>query len=169
MTKQEIKDLIAAKIAGQGNQVDIGNALADVLNALADNVDAAKSPIQLVVAVDRQFGGDNEPLESIDEFFNERLTTFQLVFADGTTQDLPKTKESFVENCRKYYPQMVFDLAAGIPGALTYTGAPTSISVSESAFNFYGGSFLADEGGNFILLTLVWDSPTSSLLEYYEV
>lgn len=36
MTKQEIKDLIAAKIAGQGNQVDSGGALAEILNAIAD-------------------------------------------------------------------------------------------------------------------------------------
>lgn len=36
MTKQEIKDLIAAKIAGQGSAVDVGGALADILNALVD-------------------------------------------------------------------------------------------------------------------------------------
>lgn len=44
MTKQEIKDLIAAKIAGQGNQVDIGGVLADILNAL---VDGGSQPIRL--------------------------------------------------------------------------------------------------------------------------
>lgn len=36
MTKEEIKTLIAEKISGQGNQVDIGGALADVLNELVD-------------------------------------------------------------------------------------------------------------------------------------
>jgi hypothetical protein len=36
MTKDEIKALIAAKIDGQGNQVDIGGALAQVLNAIID-------------------------------------------------------------------------------------------------------------------------------------
>lgn len=41
MTKQEIKDLVAAKIAGQGSMVDVGGALADILNAIADAAFAA--------------------------------------------------------------------------------------------------------------------------------
>ena len=48
MTKQEIKDLIAAKIAGQGNQVDIGGVLADILNALADG---GSTPIRLTATL----------------------------------------------------------------------------------------------------------------------
>lgn len=36
MTKDEIKTLIAEKISGQGNQVDIGGALAKILNELVD-------------------------------------------------------------------------------------------------------------------------------------
>lgn len=35
MNKQELIALINAKIAGQGNQVDIGGALADILSELA--------------------------------------------------------------------------------------------------------------------------------------
>ena len=38
MTKDEIKTLIAEKISGQGNQVDIGGALADVLNGIVDSL-----------------------------------------------------------------------------------------------------------------------------------
>lgn len=38
MTKQEIKDLVAAKIAGQGSQVDIGGALADILSGIVDAI-----------------------------------------------------------------------------------------------------------------------------------
>lgn len=37
MTKQEIKDLIAAKIAGQGSAVDVGGALPVILNAILEN------------------------------------------------------------------------------------------------------------------------------------
>lgn len=36
MTKDEIKTLIAEKISGQGNQVDIGGVLAEILNELVD-------------------------------------------------------------------------------------------------------------------------------------
>lgn len=40
MTTQEIKALVAAKIAGQGNQVDLGNALSDIFGSLCDLIDA---------------------------------------------------------------------------------------------------------------------------------
>ncbi len=38
MTKEEIKALISAKIAGQGNQVDSGGALDEILNAIVDAI-----------------------------------------------------------------------------------------------------------------------------------
>lgn len=38
MTKEEIKAFVAAKIAGQGNQVDVGGALAKVLNEIVDAI-----------------------------------------------------------------------------------------------------------------------------------
>lgn len=40
MNVNEIKAIIAEKIAGQGNQVDIGNGLVEVLNALAEGLEA---------------------------------------------------------------------------------------------------------------------------------
>ena len=43
MDRQQIQDLIAAKIAGQGNQVDIGGVLADILSDLA----GAAAPIEV--------------------------------------------------------------------------------------------------------------------------
>ena len=43
MDRQQIQDLIAAKIAGQGNQVDIGGVLADILSDLA----GASAPIEV--------------------------------------------------------------------------------------------------------------------------
>lgn len=36
MTAQEIKDLIASKIAGQGSAVDAGSALPEILNAIVE-------------------------------------------------------------------------------------------------------------------------------------
>lgn len=36
MTKEEMKALVSTKIAGQGNQVDLGNALPELLNAIID-------------------------------------------------------------------------------------------------------------------------------------
>lgn len=38
MTKEEIKAKVAATIAGQGNQVDIAGTLAEILDAIVDNI-----------------------------------------------------------------------------------------------------------------------------------
>lgn len=57
MTTQQIKDLIAQTIAGQGNQVDSGGKLAEILNAIVDAVEQ---------------GGGSEPLViPSSEFLNE--------------------------------------------------------------------------------------------------
>ena len=49
MTLAEIKELISKKIAGQGSQVDIGGALAEVLTGIAEAVEAA-TPKELEIA-----------------------------------------------------------------------------------------------------------------------
>lgn len=38
MTKEEIKALVSAKVAGQGNQVDISGALGTILDAIVDAI-----------------------------------------------------------------------------------------------------------------------------------
>lgn len=58
MTKEQIKSLIDGKIAGQGNQVDIGGALAEVLSALAD----AAAPIE-VTDITKLTGAQLDALE----------------------------------------------------------------------------------------------------------
>lgn len=45
MNKDQIKALISAKIAGQGNQVDSGGALDEILNAIVDAIPEAAEPI----------------------------------------------------------------------------------------------------------------------------
>lgn len=43
MTTQEIKDLVASKIAGQGNQVDLAGALPEILTALVEQLESLKN------------------------------------------------------------------------------------------------------------------------------
>lgn len=43
MSVSEIKDLIASKIAGQGNQVDSGGKLAEILNEIVDMASQGES------------------------------------------------------------------------------------------------------------------------------
>lgn len=56
MTKQEIKDLIAAKIAGQGSAVDVGGALPVILNEILDNARGLRI-ILAKAAIGDGFGG----------------------------------------------------------------------------------------------------------------
>lgn len=51
MDAQQIKDLIASKIAGQGNQVDSGGALSTILDAIVDAVADAPKPIVIKDAI----------------------------------------------------------------------------------------------------------------------
>ena len=47
MTTQEIKDLIASKIAGQGSAVDAGSALPEILNGIVDAIAAIPEPVSV--------------------------------------------------------------------------------------------------------------------------
>lgn len=49
MNKEQIKDLIASKIAGQGSAVDAGSALPDILNGIVD----AQTPLSFTIGQDR--------------------------------------------------------------------------------------------------------------------
>ena len=49
MTTQEIKDLIASKIAGQGSMVDIGGALPNILDEIIDAV-GKTAPLRIAIA-----------------------------------------------------------------------------------------------------------------------
>ena len=54
MTKQQIADLIAAKISGQGSAVDVGGALPAILNGILELIPEAYT---LPVASDERLGG----------------------------------------------------------------------------------------------------------------
>lgn len=49
MTIQEIRDLIAKKIAGQGTMVDVGNGLPAILNGILDEIAAIPAPPETVI------------------------------------------------------------------------------------------------------------------------
>lgn len=49
MTKQEIKELVSKKIAGQVSQVDIGGALAEILNGIIDIAGAKKVEVPMLI------------------------------------------------------------------------------------------------------------------------
>lgn len=48
MTKDEIKALISAKVAGQGDQVDAGGALAEILNGIIDAIPSGDADAAIV-------------------------------------------------------------------------------------------------------------------------
>lgn len=56
MTTQEIKDLIASKIAGQGSAVDAGSALPKILNEIVDAIAAIPEVQTVYLKTVRGFG-----------------------------------------------------------------------------------------------------------------
>lgn len=99
MTKDEIKTLIAEKISGQGNQVDIGGALADILNELAD----ASAPVYNVndfIPAGANFGLiDDEKaeilLKNADKLFCE-LHDSNMLFRCSTPAEIDNDVQSAI-------------------------------------------------------------------------
>lgn len=91
MTTEEIKAIIAEKIAGQGNQVDIGGALAEILNAFAENLaelDEREIPTVAVVEISGNFEAyeTSTTFNNIEAFIDELGITREqlrsLLFSD---------------------------------------------------------------------------------------
>lgn len=57
MTKDEIKALIAAKIAGQGTNIDAASVLPSILEGIIDLIPTLPEPYELPVATDEVLGG----------------------------------------------------------------------------------------------------------------
>lgn len=101
MDAQEIKDLIASKIAGQGNQVDPGGKLAEILNALVDMAS--------------QGGGGDYILTLPNEYSFDTSTTFGDTF-EQIAEELGVTVEQ-VQNLftGKYFAvNVTFSIQGGL-------------------------------------------------------
>ena len=57
MTKDEIKALIASKIAGQGTNIDAASVLPAILDGIIDLIPTLPEPYELPVATDEVLGG----------------------------------------------------------------------------------------------------------------
>lgn len=59
MTTDEIRALVAQKIAGQGSAVDVGSGLPTILNAICDALDTTPAPQPAIVIEGTQNTDDN--------------------------------------------------------------------------------------------------------------
>lgn len=68
MTPQEIKARIAAKITGQGNQVDIGNGLSEILNEIIDLIPEMPETVLMVQSANNTtVGGFSVPALTVEQ------------------------------------------------------------------------------------------------------
>ena len=77
MNKEQIKDLIASKIAGQGSAVDAGNALPEILNGLVEIIENQQETItKQKELLDKYFftGTLTNPLIEVSDSFVTELT-----------------------------------------------------------------------------------------------
>lgn len=77
MKKDQIKSLISAKIAGQGNQVDSGGALDEILDAIVDAIPeggGSGAPVLKMTIELRQF--DNIAFTGLAPSVTERVVRF---------------------------------------------------------------------------------------------
>lgn len=95
MTPQEIKELVSKKIAGQGSQVDIGGALAEILNGIVDAIPQPKSftlpafgnfnekTAAEVVALNIGFSSEAEVKDFYEKAINREYDFINVEFAGG--------------------------------------------------------------------------------------
>lgn len=77
MNKDQIKALISAKIAGQGNQVDSGGALDEILNAIVDAIPGgggSGAPVLKMTIEQRSY--DNIAFTGLAPSITERVVNF---------------------------------------------------------------------------------------------
>lgn len=84
MTTQEIKDLIAQKIAGQGSAVDAGSALPQILNAIVDAIGEG--------------GGGTSTSTYVLDFYNETTDMAAISYLTNGSGDNPVSVEDFEAN-----------------------------------------------------------------------
>ena len=83
MTKDQIKSLISAKIAGQGNQVDSGGALDEILNAIVDAIPEGGGVIPITLDYDPRHGIRLTDQSAIEANFRDNGCNIVLI-PDGT-------------------------------------------------------------------------------------
>ena len=79
MNKDQIKALISAKIAGQGNQVDSGGALDSILNAIVDAIPeggGSGAPVLKMTIEQRSY--DNIAFTGLAPSITERVVRFAI-------------------------------------------------------------------------------------------
>lgn len=70
MTKEEILELIASKVEGQGNQIDIGNAMPAIMRGIIDLIPAIPEPVAALMvqsANNTTVGGYQVPALTVDQ------------------------------------------------------------------------------------------------------
>lgn len=104
MTKEEMKTLIAEKISGQGNQVDIGGALAEVLNGIME----LNEPV--IAELEMTSGGSYQHIDGTASFDDVKSAVINCKPAYVKIHDMGMGYESvypvlgtFIENGGKEY------------------------------------------------------------------
>ena len=145
MTIQEIRDLIAKKIAGQGTMVDVGNGLPAILNGILDKIAAIPAPKPIfefaeipnfenktaaeVVALNIGFNSEAE----VDEFFEnlfsggyeyiiiKHTSSYEVRLTYGGGHYAGSEKGGAYINCQKSDPSVISVAIYGIKANGLYT------------------------------------------------
>lgn len=133
MTTTEIKELVAAKLAGQGSAVDIGNALPSVINALCDLVDAQAQQLEkALVPID--IGPMPTAIKEINQEMVDALRSCCAISLGGTI-----------------YPQLS---AAAIMDASYYPEILPTVRQPDTVFAIFGR--FSNSGGGFDMAQVFW-------------
>lgn len=125
MTKEELKELVATKIAGQGNQVDTGSTLPAILNGIID---------KLFEGVDLSAYAKKVEIDDIEDF--DESTAYQtgdIVRYDGKLYKFTANKDAGEWDATKVEQTNVFTILYEMIDELREVTPTVTISALQSA------------------------------------
>lgn len=133
MTKQEIKDLVAAKIAGQGNQIDAGSTLPAILDGIIDLIPTIPEPVAALMVQsdnDTTVGGYQVPAltaEQVTQAYNAVATGRGCIIVDKN-----ETMHAYVNQADALNDELSIGILFYSYMLLTYTVSGDSVIITNT-------------------------------------
>lgn len=133
MRKTEIQELIKQKIAGQGNQLDVGNALPEILHGIMDLIPTIPEPVAALMvqsANNTTVGGFQVPEltgEQVQQAYNAVVAGRGCIIVDHD-----ETMHAYVNQADALNGELSIGILFYSSMLLTYTLSGDSVTITHT-------------------------------------
>lgn len=128
MTKEEIKALISAKVAGQGNQIDIAGVLPSVLEGIIGLIPEVETALMIESASNTAVGGFQVPsltAEQVERAYNAVVSGRGCIIVDHD-----ETMHAYVNQADQLNDELSIGILFYSSLVLTYTLADDAVTIT---------------------------------------